>query len=119
MDMGLFVELFKDLQGEIHSIAKSKGWWDTNRSDGELIALMHSELSEMLEALREGNPPYSVSHPETTGLGRLTTAEVELADVVIRAADMAGKHGWNLGLAIAQKVSYNRTREHRHGGKLF
>ena len=35
-----------------HSVAKSKGWWETERNDGELIALMHSELSEALEAMR-------------------------------------------------------------------
>jgi hypothetical protein len=35
-----------------HATAKEKGWWDFERSDGELIALMHSELSEALEAMR-------------------------------------------------------------------
>ena len=39
----------KELIIKSHDIAKSKGWWDEERSIPELIALMHSELSEALE----------------------------------------------------------------------
>jgi hypothetical protein len=35
-------------------IAIEKGWWEGERNEGELIALMHSELSEGLEAIRKG-----------------------------------------------------------------
>ncbi len=42
-----------DLQREAHAIAKDHGWWDEERSFGDLIALVHSELSEALEAYRE------------------------------------------------------------------
>ena len=41
-----------ELQREAHAIALSKGWWDEERSFGDLIALVHSELSEALEAYR-------------------------------------------------------------------
>ena len=50
-----FKSAFQIIQSDIHETAKSKGWWDSERNDGELIALMHSELSEALEALRNGN----------------------------------------------------------------
>jgi hypothetical protein len=40
---------------EIHEIAKAHGWWDEERSFGEVIALIHSEASEALEAYREDN----------------------------------------------------------------
>ena len=87
------------LQHEAHAIAKSKGWWDEERSFGDLIALVHSELSEALEAYRlldsslEGATPEKLAqwtsvvnvgpHQKPVGIAS------ELADVVIRVADMA------------------------------
>ena len=42
----------KDYIKKCHKTAKEKGWWDSERNEGEIIALMHSELSEALEAMR-------------------------------------------------------------------
>ena len=42
----------KALQREAHAIAREKGWWDEPRTFGDLIALVHSGLSEALEAYR-------------------------------------------------------------------
>ena len=39
-----------------HEIAVAHGWWDEEKSVGEIIALMHSELSEALEEARDGRP---------------------------------------------------------------
>lgn len=96
----------------IHENAKAKGWWETDRNDGELIALCHSELSEMLEGLRHGN---SASEHIPT----FTAAEEEAADVVIRLMDMCEARGWNLAGAILAKMEFNATRPHKHGGKAF
>lgn len=107
-----FVRLFHYIAQQVHATAKSKGWWDNERNDAEMIALMHSELSEALEAIRHGNPPDD-KIPEFSG------AEAELADTIIRIMDMAVARKWRVGEAIVAKMAMNETREHKHGGKLF
>ena len=107
-----FIQSFKDISCGIHETACEKGWWDDDRSDGELLALIHSEVSEALEALRNGNPPDD-KIPEFSG------AEAELADVIIRIMDMAEARKWRVGEALIAKMQYNEGREYKHGGKLF
>ena len=97
---------------ESPEIAKSKGWWDEDRGIPELIALMHSELSEALEEYRDGNS-FNVRFDGDKPLG----FTVELADVLIRIFDMAGKYELDLDYALEQKIKYNSTRNYRHGNK--
>lgn len=97
---------------EAFNIAKAHGWHDEDRNDGEMIALMHSELSEALQALRNGNP----LDKHCPGFSAL---EVELADVVIRIMDYSHMRSLDLSGAILAKMQYNKQRPHKHGGKLF
>ena len=87
----------RDLQREAHAIAKAHGWWDTERTFGDLIALVHSKLSEALEAYRElGTTKTAYTVDADGALTKPEGVPYELADVVIRVADMAEWYGWDL-----------------------
>jgi len=97
---------------KVHENNISKGWWDTDRNDGEMIALMHSELSEALEYIRHGNP-LSDHIPEFTGI------EEEMADVIIRIMDYGKARCLRIPEAIEAKMQFNANRPYKHGGKAF
>lgn len=89
-----------------------------NKNKGEMISLMHSEISEALEGERKG---LMDSH-----LPLRPMAEVELADAIIRIMDYCGKWEYDIGGAIEEKLEYNKTREDhkrqsrmQNGGKKF
>lgn len=130
------------LAAEIHQTAKEHGWYDTKRELPECIALMHSELSEALEAYRDGEPlMYCGSKNKACedkdavkikigGKEYFTPCvicdapdkkpegvAVELADCIIRILDTCAFMGIDIERAIRAKMEYNRTRPYRHGGK--
>lgn len=100
-------------------------WWQNpqtgeriERNKGELIALMHSELSEMLEGVRKGK--------QDEHLPQFLSEHVELADLLIRAFDYAGAYHIDLTAIVKAKMLYNAQRaDHTHearladGGKRF
>ncbi len=107
-----------------HRTAVDAGWYRNpqtgetiQRNFGEVIALMHSELSEALEADRKGL--FDDKLPHRSGV------EVELADCCLRIFDTAAALGVNLAGAIIEKNRYNRQRaDHKlearaAGGKRY
>lgn len=108
-----------DLQKQAHQTAVEKGFWssliyevgkkepvggalDGDRNNGELIALMHSELSEALEACRHNK-----------WSGKDSVGE-ELADCVIRILDFCEARNIDLEKEVINKMEYNKTRPYKH-----
>ena len=116
---------FADAQKLLHDTARKAGWYQNpetgevvDRSFGEVIALMHSELSEALEAYRKDKLDDHL--PDRLGV------EVELADCIIRILDTAEYLGLDIGDAILAKNRYNEQRQDhklenraKTGGKKF
>jgi hypothetical protein len=78
---------------------------------GERFALMHSEISEAMEAHRKGLMCEKL--PEFTG------TEEELADALIRILDYCGDNNLRIGEAFVAKMKYNRNRiDHSNAARL-
>lgn len=111
-----------------HGASKAAGWWndlatgeplvDRPHVVAEKLMLIVSEVAEAMEGHRKGLADDKLPHRPMI--------EVELADAVIRIADLAGALGLDLGGAIAEKMEYNRKRpDHKpenrkaDGGKKY
>jgi hypothetical protein len=109
---------------DCHEAAVKGGWWHDSegrkkdRNVGELLCLIHSEISEAMEGARKGLMDTHLEHK--------SMMEVELADAIIRIFDLAESKNFNLGQTIYEKLEYNRSRaDHKiknrlkEGGKKF
>ena len=107
----IVTQAFDILLNASYKMATEKGFWEKARNDGELLALVHSEISEALEAIRKGNP-------ESTKIPGFSNFVEELADAVIRICDFTGSKNLDLGGAILAKMQYNSARPYKHGKKF-
>ena len=122
-----------------HGASSDAGWWGQQHEDelhppdviairdgtrfgkalvAQKLCLVHSEISEAMEGHRKGRTDEHLPHR--------SSIEVELADAVIRIADLAGALNLDLGGAIADKMAYNAVRpDHKpearaaEGGKAY
>lgn len=112
-----------ELAEQVHT-ANAKWWQDLEtgerieRNKGELLCLIHSEISEAMEGERKDLMDDKLPHRRM--------AEVELVDALIRILDYAGGFGYDLQGAFTEKMAFNSTRaDHSHearrgeGGKKF
>lgn len=106
--------MINDLVKRAYENSKKHGFWNEEKNFGEVIALMHSELSEAFEEHRNGkkiNEIYYEQGKKTCGIPS------ELADVVIRVFDFCGGNDIDLEKIILEKMQYNETRPYKHGKK--
>jgi len=94
----------------LHETAKEKGFWDgdyTNDKVGNKLALVHSEVTEVLEAIRKSHGSEKVVE--------------EMADVIIRLLDIYAamrneeKVLHSLDEILQKKMDINKERPRLHG----
>lgn len=129
------------LQEESWRIAEDKGFHEARDSNTAIaLSLIHSEVSEALEADRSGwddvelagDLHYQAGKAETEGEEELAelleeageeimpdTIGEELADIMIRVADLAEEENVDLQQEVEKKMSINEDREEMHGGKNY
>ena len=101
-----------------HIHRDNRKWWVSletgepiSRNVGELLCLIHSEISEAMEGHRKGLQDDKLPHR--------SMIEVELADALIRILDAGAGLGLDIGGAVAEKLAYNRTRaDHQRENRL-
>ena len=106
--------MINDLVKRAHENSVKHGFWETEKNFGEVIALMHCELSEAFEEYRKGKGINESYYEEGKKLCGIPS---ELADVVIRIFDFCGGNDIDLEKVILEKMEYNETRPYKHGKK--
>ena len=92
-------------------IMKANGWanltidsWDNADKIPAQLALIHSEVSEALEAFRKDD---------------MQEFRLELADVFLRTLGLAYTLGIDLEVETLSKMEVNRHRGFKHGGMII
>ncbi len=125
--------MINKLAKEIHKNAKNKGFYKDKKNIGEMLCLIHSEVSEALEADRKmkycelDNENWNIDDTLRNDLIKFDdiqfistfkmavkgTFEDELADIMIRVMDLAEYKGIDLEAHIKAKMRYNLL-EHKY-----
>lgn len=135
--------MFNTLTKEVVDWAISKGWEPNELTFGDKVALLHSEVSEALEAYRvyglkdatrtfeeiathhsDGRMHGLCVHGEQRGECKMFTTKPEgvgseFADILIRLLHSSANCGIDLAYEYKRKMAYNHSRGHRHGGKTL
>lgn len=103
------VDAVNMLTDACHGASVNGGWWHDiatgeplQRNKLEMIALIHSEVSEAVEGVRKGiNDDHLPDYP---------MEDVEMADTLIRIFDYIGGHDLQTADALVDKLEYNANR---------
>lgn len=130
------LSVLNDLRDEVAQNAVNKGFkeppqgvsaevWNSDAWAPIRLAVYtaneHGEVSEMWEAIRVGGlnkPCDKAEKMQAAGLEPLTSAEEEIADIIIRALDWAKDCKVDVAKAVRIKMDFNATRPVKHGNKL-
>lgn len=131
----LYAKTLNNMRDMVHRLAVEKGWWEPDsinrqaneppesaKTFTEAIMLVVTECAEAVEEFRDGKEPAYTYHAVNPPNGVIVNPKpegipIELADIIIRVLDIAGQWNIDIGTALVDKHAYNKSREHRHGGK--
>lgn len=121
--------MINELSEKIHEVNVTNGFYESKKNIGEMIALIHSEVSEALEADRKDRftGPESITSildidddvdfKAQFNKSVKDSFEDELADAMIRIMDLAAYMQIDLESHIIAKVRFNSLRPYKHGKK--
>lgn len=112
------VRALRVAQDDVYEVNRANGWFDEDRTFGDDVALLHTEVSEMFDAYRDhgytdatADPNDPLSKPEGVGS--------EAADIFIRLLDTCERRHIDLAFEFERKLAFNKTRGYKHGGKVI
>lgn len=124
-------------QAIVKDVNERHGWYEEDRTFGDSIALLHSELSEALEEYRDhgladttmqrchdsqcgdSTWDHDCPTPDPSRPDKPEGHASEAADVLVRLLDHCERFGIDLAAEFIRKVEYNDSRPYRHGNKLL
>ena len=119
--------ILEEMAKEIYEENASRGFHEQETEFGTRIALIHSELSEALEADRKSSHADIIKYFIGVNEGEDSskcfekyvkdTVEDEIADAIIRILDLCATEGINIAEHIRLKREYNSHRPYMHGKK--
>lgn len=108
----------QEMSNEVHTYLVDHGWYDQPVSFLEAMALLHSEVSEAVEAWRMWGTKDMTTAANAGGSQKPEGVPSEFADILIRLLDSAKRFGVDLEKEFRTKMDYNHTRPYRHNKRI-